>query len=321
MVRWRTASRVRIPPGRLPTGGDSSARQTSSPFLLGRPDRCVWRLAQYRRPGGEAEPAAGTAPGREPVHGFEAIVSQPPRRYAAREPAASHSSDYVDWSQGRLVRFSNLKPKTTTISLRLPAPLLADLKALANTRDVPYQSLLNVFVAERVAAEQRLPTKRPQRSVGRAARHRRAIRAGGRCSGSDRHTVRMTPGEPLARVRDAERSVVGGVNAGGRARTRTGETPQDFKCTHNTSRVKPVAGKCTETHTARSMSVAARRTPLPRRWGTVGEGFRAPRASALAPFPAFADHPARIGNPVGVEKLNPAQSFSALSPTLPQRAP
>ena len=88
--------------------------------------------------------------------------------------------DYVDWSQGRLVRFPNLKPSTTTISLRLPAPLLADLKALANKRDVPYQSLLKVFVAERVAAEQRLPNKRLQRTAGRAARQRRALRAGGR---------------------------------------------------------------------------------------------------------------------------------------------
>jgi predicted DNA binding CopG/RHH family protein len=90
------------------------------------------------------------------------------------------TTDYVDWSQGRIVRFPNLKPSTTTISLRLPTPLLADLKALANKRDVPYQSLLKVFVAERVAAEQRLPNKRLQRTAGRTAQHRRALRAGGR---------------------------------------------------------------------------------------------------------------------------------------------
>ena len=63
--------------------------------------------------------------------------------------------DYVDWSKGRLTAFANLKPSTETISLRLPAPLLSDLKALANKRDVPYQSLLKVFVADRVAAEWR----------------------------------------------------------------------------------------------------------------------------------------------------------------------
>jgi predicted DNA binding CopG/RHH family protein len=90
------------------------------------------------------------------------------------------TTDYVDWSKGRIVRFRNLKPTTTTISLRLPTPLLADLKALANKRDVPYQSLLKVFVAERVAAEQRLPSKRSQRAGGRAAQNRRTLRAGSR---------------------------------------------------------------------------------------------------------------------------------------------
>ena len=63
------------------------------------------------------------------------------------------STHYVDWSKAGFVRFPNLKPSTETISLRLPAPLLGDLKALANKRDVPYQSLLKVYVADRVAAE------------------------------------------------------------------------------------------------------------------------------------------------------------------------
>jgi len=63
------------------------------------------------------------------------------------------STEYVDWSKAQLVRFPNLKPSTETISLRLPAPLLSDLKALANRQDVPYQSLLKVFLADRVAAE------------------------------------------------------------------------------------------------------------------------------------------------------------------------
>lgn len=89
------------------------------------------------------------------------------------------TADYVDWSAGRIARFPNLKP-TTTISLRLPAPLLADLRALANKRDVPYQSLLKVFVAERVAAEQRLPDKRLQRAAGPTTQRRRTARSGGR---------------------------------------------------------------------------------------------------------------------------------------------
>jgi predicted DNA binding CopG/RHH family protein len=65
------------------------------------------------------------------------------------------SAEYVDWSRAQFVTFPNLKPSTETISLRLPAPLLADLKTLANKRDVPYQSLLKIFLAERVAAEWR----------------------------------------------------------------------------------------------------------------------------------------------------------------------
>ena len=61
--------------------------------------------------------------------------------------------DYVDWTHGRPAAFPNLKPSTETISLRLPGTLLANLKILANKRDVPYQSLLKVFLAERVAQE------------------------------------------------------------------------------------------------------------------------------------------------------------------------
>ena len=62
---------------------------------------------------------------------------------------------YVYWYGAQFVRFPALKPSTETISLRLPAGLLADLKALANKRDVPYQSLLKVFLADRVASEWR----------------------------------------------------------------------------------------------------------------------------------------------------------------------
>lgn len=65
------------------------------------------------------------------------------------------SASYVDWSAAQPVRFSSLKPSTETISVRLPAGLLADLKALANRQDVPYQSLLKVFLADRVAREWR----------------------------------------------------------------------------------------------------------------------------------------------------------------------
>ena len=65
------------------------------------------------------------------------------------------STDYVDWSQAQRVTFGRLKPSTQTISIRLPEALLDDLKRLANKRDVPYQSLLKIFLAERVAQELR----------------------------------------------------------------------------------------------------------------------------------------------------------------------
>jgi predicted DNA binding CopG/RHH family protein len=67
--------------------------------------------------------------------------------------ATHDTADYVDWSAARVVIFPDLKASTTTISLRLPSHLLADLKRLANRRDVPYQSLLKVFLAERLEAE------------------------------------------------------------------------------------------------------------------------------------------------------------------------
>lgn len=71
-----------------------------------------------------------------------------------REFWATHdSSDYVDWSKARRTVYARLKPSTETISLRLPASLLADLKILANRMDVPYQSLLKIFLAERVREE------------------------------------------------------------------------------------------------------------------------------------------------------------------------
>jgi predicted DNA binding CopG/RHH family protein len=69
--------------------------------------------------------------------------------------ATADTSAYFDWSRAQPVRFPNLKPSTTTISLRLPQGLLDELKVLANQRDVPYQSLLKIFLAERIAAERR----------------------------------------------------------------------------------------------------------------------------------------------------------------------
>lgn len=72
---------------------------------------------------------------------------------------ASHdSTEYIDYSKSRRMVFPKLKPSTETISLRLPKSLLDQLKTLANKRDVPYQTLLNLFVLERVQAELHLKT-------------------------------------------------------------------------------------------------------------------------------------------------------------------
>lgn len=70
--------------------------------------------------------------------------------------------DFFDWDKAVKAKFPVLRPSTTTISLRLPASLLEDLKMLANERDVPYQSLLKIFLAERIATEQ--GTKRRMRA-------------------------------------------------------------------------------------------------------------------------------------------------------------
>ena len=76
-----------------------------------------------------------------------------------REFWSSHdSSEYLEWKKAKHRRFAHLKPSTKTISLRLPEGLLEDLKILANKRDVPYQSLLKVFLAERLEDELR-PSK------------------------------------------------------------------------------------------------------------------------------------------------------------------
>jgi predicted DNA binding CopG/RHH family protein len=60
------------------------------------------------------------------------------------------STDYVDWSKAERVRFPNLKPSTTAISIRLPTGLLERIKIAANKRDVPYQSLIKMWLAEKV---------------------------------------------------------------------------------------------------------------------------------------------------------------------------
>lgn len=67
--------------------------------------------------------------------------------------AEHDSADFVDWSGAQRRAFPNLRPTLRTISLRLPESMIGRLKVLANKRDIPYQSLLKQFLAERLQRE------------------------------------------------------------------------------------------------------------------------------------------------------------------------
>jgi predicted DNA binding CopG/RHH family protein len=63
------------------------------------------------------------------------------------------TSEYFDWSQAKRAVFPNLKLSTRTITLRLPEGLYNSLKVLANKNDVPYQSLMKLYLSEKVKQE------------------------------------------------------------------------------------------------------------------------------------------------------------------------
>lgn len=65
------------------------------------------------------------------------------------------SSDYMDWKEAQSVSMPNLKPSTKTISLRLPEGLLNSIKIEANKRDMPYQSLIKVWLTDDVKQSQK----------------------------------------------------------------------------------------------------------------------------------------------------------------------
>ena len=81
-------------------------------------------------------------------------LKAPPRFASEKEERAyweSHDSTaHLDWSKAQKVTLPNLKPTTKTISLRLPQHLLDAIKNAANSRDVPYQSLIKVWLQEKV---------------------------------------------------------------------------------------------------------------------------------------------------------------------------
>jgi predicted DNA binding CopG/RHH family protein len=69
--------------------------------------------------------------------------------------AVHDSSEYVDWEEAERTVFPNLKPSTKTISLRLPEHVLDEIKMLARKRDVPYQSLIKIFLKDKLNEELR----------------------------------------------------------------------------------------------------------------------------------------------------------------------
>ena len=84
---------------------------------------------------------------RKPIPEFRSEAEE--REFWAA--AGRDSTEYLDWSKARLARFPNVKLSTQAISLRLPVSLLERIKLEANRRDVPYQSLIKVWLAEKVA--------------------------------------------------------------------------------------------------------------------------------------------------------------------------
>jgi predicted DNA binding CopG/RHH family protein len=67
--------------------------------------------------------------------------------------ATHDSTEYINWKKAKRVILPNLKPSIKTISLRLPESMIEELRLLANKKDVPYQSLLKIFLAERLEKE------------------------------------------------------------------------------------------------------------------------------------------------------------------------
>ena len=93
---------------------------------------------------------------RKPVKAAKRRISKFASEDAERRFWVKHdTAPYFDWSRGAQPALSNLRPSTTAISLRLPVSMLEELKTLANAQDVPYQSLLKVYLADRLARERK----------------------------------------------------------------------------------------------------------------------------------------------------------------------
>lgn len=94
---------------------------------------------------------------RDMKKGFMKTMKKIPKFKSEKEEAEfwskADSTEYMNWENAGKEVFPNLKPSLKTISLRLPKILLADLKMLANKKDVSYQTLLKTFLADRIEKE------------------------------------------------------------------------------------------------------------------------------------------------------------------------
>jgi predicted DNA binding CopG/RHH family protein len=86
----------------------------------------------------------------KPLKSIPKFTSEPEERAFWEQ---QDSTDYMDWKTAQRIVLPNLKPSTKTISLRLPQHLLDSIKAAANSRDVPYQSLIKVWLQEKLHSQ------------------------------------------------------------------------------------------------------------------------------------------------------------------------
>ena len=88
---------------------------------------------------------------KKPIPKFKTEAQE--RAYWESDPNGQDSTAQVDWSKAKKVSLPNLRPTTKTISLRLPQHLLDSIKVAANARDVPYQSLIKVWLQEKLHSQ------------------------------------------------------------------------------------------------------------------------------------------------------------------------
>ena len=85
---------------------------------------------------------------KQPIPTFKTEAQE--RAYWESDPHGQNSTVHLDWTKAQKVKLPNLRPTTKTISLRLPQHLLDSIKVAANARDVPYQSLIKVWLQEKL---------------------------------------------------------------------------------------------------------------------------------------------------------------------------